>query len=306
MQGDVTKIIDGSGNVVVQYAYDSWGKVLSVTGTLASTVGAKNPIRYRGYYYDTESELYYLNSRYYDPETGRFISPDVVAEDGNLYNYCQNDPVNRSDDSGYLSAKWRKILKWATIATVAVATVAICAVTAGAGAAAIPLIAAGVGFGVGTGVSAATQYLATGSVDVEKMLYDGVVGMVNGAIATTGVGLIGSVALGGLVGGAVSVGEDWLDDKTNDPLKMLTGVGFGMVGGLIAGSGANAKAGLSKVQYANYKLKTAVSAKKIAQYTAIKSKVLVSSIKSAARAAASIGIGTSVNRYVGGLPIWLG
>ena len=110
LQGDVTKIIDGSGNVVVQYAYGSWGKVLSITGSLASTVGAKNPIGYRGYYYDTESELYYLNSRYYDPETGRFISPDVVAEGGNLYTYCANDPVNRSDDSGLLS--WNDIKNW--------------------------------------------------------------------------------------------------------------------------------------------------------------------------------------------------
>ncbi|MBO4479462.1 MAG: RHS repeat-associated core domain-containing protein [Clostridia bacterium] len=103
LQGDVTKIIDGSGNVVVEYTYDSWGKVYSVTGTLASTVGAKNPIRYRGYYYDTETELYYLNSRYYDPELGRFISPDVGTEGGNLYAYCQNDPVNRSDPSGCFS-----------------------------------------------------------------------------------------------------------------------------------------------------------------------------------------------------------
>jgi RHS repeat-associated protein len=85
LQGDVTKIVDTSGNTVVTYTYDSWGKVLSVTGTLATTVGKKNPIRYRGYYYDTESNLYYLNSRYYDPETGRFISADVVAEGGNLY-----------------------------------------------------------------------------------------------------------------------------------------------------------------------------------------------------------------------------
>ena len=111
MQGDVTKIIDGSGNVVVQYAYDSWGKVLSVTGSLASTVGAKNPIRYRGYYYDTESELYYLNSRYYDPETGRFINVDdieiavllgsEISEALNLYTYCNNNPVSLTDSTGY-------------------------------------------------------------------------------------------------------------------------------------------------------------------------------------------------------------
>ena len=80
LQGDLTKILNASGSVVVQYIYDSWGKILSITGSLANTVGAKNPIRYRGYYYDTESELYYLNSRYYDPETGRFISKEITYE----------------------------------------------------------------------------------------------------------------------------------------------------------------------------------------------------------------------------------
>jgi RHS repeat-associated core domain len=70
---------------MVEYSYDSWGKVISTTGSLASTVGVQNPFRYRGYYYDTESNLYYLISRYYDPTTGRFISPDSIAQDGNLY-----------------------------------------------------------------------------------------------------------------------------------------------------------------------------------------------------------------------------
>ena len=69
-QGDVIGILDSSGNRVVTYTYDSWGSPLSVTGSLASTVGQKNPIRYRGYYYDTETGLYYLQSRYYDPVVG--------------------------------------------------------------------------------------------------------------------------------------------------------------------------------------------------------------------------------------------
>ena len=129
MLGDVTGIIDGTGNLVVQYTYDSWGKVLTVGGALASTVGAANPIRYRGYYYDTETGLYYLVSRYYDPETGRFISPDVVAEEGNLYAYCVNDPVNRADDSGYLSQKFDKIFKYVAIGVAVAATVALAATT---------------------------------------------------------------------------------------------------------------------------------------------------------------------------------
>ena len=65
MQGDVVRILNASGAEVVSYAYDAWGKVLSVSGSLSSTVGAANPFRYRGYYYDTETGWYYLNTRYY-------------------------------------------------------------------------------------------------------------------------------------------------------------------------------------------------------------------------------------------------
>ena len=107
LQGDIIGIYDGSGNVVVRYTYDSWGKVISVTGSLADTVGVKNPLRYRGYYYDVETKLYYLQSRYYDPETCRFINADslLVAGDDyiqgvNMFAYCQNNPVVYSDPSG--------------------------------------------------------------------------------------------------------------------------------------------------------------------------------------------------------------
>jgi RHS repeat-associated protein len=75
-QGDITGLIDASGVEVVKYTYDSWGKPVSITGSLATTVGAKNPYRYRGYRYDHESGLYYLQSRYYDPSIKRFISAD--------------------------------------------------------------------------------------------------------------------------------------------------------------------------------------------------------------------------------------
>ena len=98
------KIVDGSGNVVGSYTYDAWGKVLSVTGTIAEI----NPIRYRSYYYDAETGLYYLQSRYYDPEIGRFISADDTQYLGasgtalgyNLFGYCENNPVNAADESG--------------------------------------------------------------------------------------------------------------------------------------------------------------------------------------------------------------
>ena len=105
-QGDITGLIDASGVEVVRYTYDSWGKPISITGSLATTVGAKNPYRYRGYRYDTESGLYYLQSRYYDPSIKRFISADIFVSTGqgfsgnNVYAYCGNQPINRSDSGG--------------------------------------------------------------------------------------------------------------------------------------------------------------------------------------------------------------
>ena len=67
-QNDIVGLMDESGVRVVEYIYDAWGKLISTTGTLATTLGADNPFRYRGYYYDTETGLYYLTTRYYDPE----------------------------------------------------------------------------------------------------------------------------------------------------------------------------------------------------------------------------------------------
>ena len=65
-----------TGKIAATYSYDAWGNP-TVTNAAGYTVGDKNPFRYRGYYYDTETGLYYLNSRYYSPEFGRFISADV-------------------------------------------------------------------------------------------------------------------------------------------------------------------------------------------------------------------------------------
>lgn len=71
LQGDVMAILDGTGTAMVEYTYDAWGNILSTTGSMADTLGELNPLRYRGYVYDTETGFYYLQSRYYDPEMGR-------------------------------------------------------------------------------------------------------------------------------------------------------------------------------------------------------------------------------------------
>ena len=115
--GDIEAIYQGSTKVV-QYTYDAWGNILSVTGTLASTIGQENPFRYRGYYYDTETGLYYLQSRYYDPQVGRFINADEPATlffktesliQYNLYTYCWNNYVNMFDSKGvWPTVTWKK------------------------------------------------------------------------------------------------------------------------------------------------------------------------------------------------------
>ena len=114
-QGDVTGLVNASGTQVVSYTYDTWGAPMSVSGSMSATLGAANPLRYRGYVYDTETGFYYLTSRYYNPVWERFInadtaavvaaSPDKANWDKNLFAYCDNDPINRQDDEGDLW-KW--------------------------------------------------------------------------------------------------------------------------------------------------------------------------------------------------------
>ena len=109
LQGDIVAILDENGNTVVSYGYDAWGAPLWCTGELAETLGKVQPFRYRGYVFDEETGFYYVSSRYYDPEIGRFISPDTTdvltatpmgLTDKNLYAYCDNNPVVRVDHGG--------------------------------------------------------------------------------------------------------------------------------------------------------------------------------------------------------------
>ena len=105
MQGDVVALLNSSGDVEAEYRYDPWGAVTVIPYN--NQIGNLNPLRYRGYYYDSETGLYYLQSRYYDPAIGRFINADVFTTtdaDGflscNMFAYCENDPVNHSDPNG--------------------------------------------------------------------------------------------------------------------------------------------------------------------------------------------------------------
>ncbi len=99
-----TRITDSIGNIIANYYYDDWGKLVETTGAMA--IANLNPILYRSYYFDTETGLYYLNTRYYSPDMQRFLNADgYISSVGdiqgcNLFVYCANNPVNMSDSSG--------------------------------------------------------------------------------------------------------------------------------------------------------------------------------------------------------------
>ena len=122
--------------VVANYEYDAWGKVVSIKYAngndinVSNHIGVINPIRYRGYYYDSETGFYYLKSRYYDPAICRFISADgrIDLNDAttnlNLFAYCGNDPVNRIDSEGEFWKELKEIGKSFCEAGIAVVMVA--------------------------------------------------------------------------------------------------------------------------------------------------------------------------------------
>ena len=158
LQGDVVKLIDQDGAVAAAYAYDAWGNILSQSGSMAE----KNPLRYRGYYYDSETGFYYLQSRYYDPATRRFINADVYASTDssdavscNMFAYCGNNPVTAYDPTGEWS--WGGVL--AGLATIAVGVAAVALTVATAGAAA-PLAGAAI---TTVGTLASSAVLTTGA-----------------------------------------------------------------------------------------------------------------------------------------------
>ena len=117
LHGDIVGVYDKAGTKLIAYFYDAWGNTTTnyLTSEALSSTASFNPFTYRGYYYDSSLNLYYLNSRYYDPVTFRFISPDsaLITRTSplgmgykNLFSYCDNNPVMRVDSSG---AAWETI-----------------------------------------------------------------------------------------------------------------------------------------------------------------------------------------------------
>jgi len=217
-QGDITGIMTRNKEQVVSYTYDAWGNVLSVTGTKADTLGAANPLRYRGYLYDSETGLYYLQSRYYNPAWGRFInadttsvlsaSPDSATWDKNLFAYCDNNPVSRKDDGGQF---WNFVIGGVVGAAVGGGSQIFSNIISGkkwseglgtaamTGAASGVLAASGVGLvgsiagnaAISMGGNAAKQVVKNRgfhNFDARDMLVDGVIGGVSGAVGGSGMG----------------------------------------------------------------------------------------------------------------------
>ena len=236
LKGDVMSIVDGTGAVVAEYEYDPYGNILSTTGTLADTLGQINPLRYRGYVYDQETDLYYVSSRYYDPEIGRFINADDVGLLGangdfaslNLFAYCGNNPVSRADSNGQF---------WNTV------------------------IGAVAGAIVG-GISAALS-----KTDVTAGIVSGALsGAVSGAavdiaIATGGAGLVAFAAVtlaSGAGGAASSYVNQRMNGKSHDEVDWTTvaidGV-WGAVGGALSFGTADVGGKMCKTLAENLSLK---------------------------------------------------
>ena len=221
-QGDVEKVIAADGTILASYTYDAWGNVLTAEGTLAQ----QNPIRYRGYYFDTETSLYYLQSRYYDPAVGRFINADNYATTyktstgANMFAYCMNSPVKGKDDGGDIG--------WSI------------------------LVGAVVGAVVSAATTAVQSYKATGRVDVGQTIISGIVGAVSGGVAGSGLGMISQAA----VTAVVTAAGDFLTQKFCEK-KSLKDIDYSRVAynGALAGGLSLAGSALGSVTSAFQSMK---------------------------------------------------
>ena len=203
VQGDVTHIYTESGMLVGQYAYDAWGNCAILQDT--NGVATLNPFRYRSYYYDSDIKLYFLKTRYYDPETCRFINADDTSyldpekiNGLNLYAYCGDNPVMAVDPNG--TAWWEWVLGIVIIAAV----VALSVITAG--------IAAPISAALGSGF-------------IGAVVGGAVAGAIGGAITSFGI----SVAVQGISMGFCNI--DWGQVGIQTAVGAITGAIFGGIGG---------------------------------------------------------------------------
>jgi len=236
LQGDVVQIIDANGVMQAEYIYSPWGEVISAEGDLAEI----NPLRYRGYYYDSETGFYYLQSRYYDPENHRFINADTYASTDsgdaiacNMFAYCQNNPVMLGDENGEV---WSKLVCMLVGAAVGALTSALATLTTGGSgrdvlkSAVVGAFAGGVigftgsmkagkyvGRAVGSAISAVDAYVTARKAGTN----------VAGSCLAAGVAFSATYA-------AASISAGTGDDHTEGIMSDMT---FGFSGALVSSSG---------------------------------------------------------------------
>jgi len=244
LQGDVVAVYNSSGTKCVSYTYDAWGNVIpnpvNTFGT--NDFATYNPFTYRGYYYDTETGLYYLNSRYYDPANGRFINADTIellgADEGlqryNIYAYCLNNPINRTDEGGNLSLpNWAKVV----IGAVAIAGLAVATACTGGAAAVI----------CGAALSGAISGGASGAII--GAIGGGISGGWQGALDGACSGFMSGTLIGGVTG-AASAGVNIATGATtvvgNAHGSIMHKLATNMEAGKMVASGQYSQVGLNK------------------------------------------------------------
>ena len=203
LQGDVVAVYNETGTKVLSYTYDAWGNKTTTVHNSSDTnsYAQYNALTYRGYYFDSETNLYYVSSRYFDPAIGRFINADSINllgvngdfESLNLFAYCGNNPISREDDGGEF---------WNVVIGAVVGAVA-------------------------SVVTQAVSNVVQGKDWKEGVVSAAVVGAVGGAIAATGLGMAAQAVYTGLAaaaGDALQQGVDKGFDKIDPAQSIRTGL----------------------------------------------------------------------------------
>ena len=172
--------------------------------------------------YDPDTGLYYLQTRYYDPEVGRFINADIYVSTGqgvlgnNMYAYCGNNSVSRGDPNGRF---------WITAGLMAVGGL--------------------IGAAISAVSSAVTQQALTGTVNWKSVGVAAATGFVSGAVAASPLGIVGQQVAGGVIGGLSYAADCYVNGKEMKLDEAILSVGMGVISGRIGGAGANEKLALS-------------------------------------------------------------